>query len=107
MLGGTRGSATRPGRTASTSPWAPRAYAAYACVDTWLTDFRDDLPKIDVPTLLIHGDADRILPYEATAARLPALIKDLTVVTVEGGPHNIAWTHPDIVNPALLEFLAR
>src|SRR6266704_2785148 len=83
------------------------AHAAYACVDTWLTDFRADLPKIDVPALLIHGDADRILPYAATAARLPALIKDLTVVTVEGGPHNVAWTHPDVVNPALLDFLAR
>ena len=82
------------------------AYASYACVDTWLTDFRADLPKIDVPTLLVHGDADRILPYAATAARLPALIKDLTVVTVEGGPHNIAWTHSDVVNPALLDFLA-
>jgi non-heme chloroperoxidase len=82
------------------------AYAAYACVDTWLTDFRADLPRIDVPTLLIHGDADRILPYDATAKRLPGLIKDLRVVTVEGGPHNIAWTHPDVVNPALLDFLA-
>jgi non-heme chloroperoxidase len=81
------------------------ATAAYACVDTWLTDFRGDLPKIDVPTLLIHGDADRILPYAATAKRLPGLIKDLTFVTVEGGPHNIAWTHPDVVNPALLQFL--
>jgi non-heme chloroperoxidase len=80
-------------------------YAAHACVNTWLTDFRDDLPKIDVPTLLIHGDADRILPYAATAARLPGLIKGLTVVTVEGGPHNIAWTHPDEVNEALLAFL--
>jgi non-heme chloroperoxidase len=79
--------------------------AAYACVDTWLTDFREDVGRIDVPTLLIHGDADRILPYEATAARLPALIKDLTFVTVEGGPHNIAWTHPEVVNPALMEFL--
>jgi non-heme chloroperoxidase len=83
------------------------AFAAYACVDTWLTDFRADLPKIDVPTLLIHGDADRILPYPATAARLPGLIKDLEFVTVEGGPHNIAWTHPEVVNPALLDFLAR
>jgi non-heme chloroperoxidase len=82
-------------------------YAAHACVDTWLTDFRDDLPKIDVPTLLIHGDADRILPYAATAARLPGLIKDLELVTVEGGPHNIAWTHPDEVNGALLAFLAK
>jgi non-heme chloroperoxidase len=80
-------------------------YAAHAVVDTWLTDFRADLPKIDVPTLLIHGDADRILPYAATAARLPGLIKDLEVVTVEGGPHCIAWTHPDEVNQALLAFL--
>ncbi|MFF0050765.1 alpha/beta fold hydrolase [Streptomyces sp. NPDC005498] len=85
---------------------AASAWAAYACVDTWLTDFRGDLPKIDVPTLLVHGDADRILPYENTAERLPGLIKDLTFVTVEGGPHNIAWTHPEEVNKALLEFLA-
>jgi non-heme chloroperoxidase len=83
------------------------AYAAYACVDTWLTDFRADLPKIDVPVLLIHGDADRILPYASTAARLPGLIKDLTFVTVEGGPHNVAWTFPDVVNPALLDFLGK
>jgi non-heme chloroperoxidase len=85
---------------------AASAYAAYACVDSWLTDFRDDLPKIDVPVLLVHGDADRILPYPNTAARLPGLIKDLTVVTVEGGPHNVAWIHPEVVNPALLDFLA-
>jgi non-heme chloroperoxidase len=82
------------------------AYATYACVGTWLTDFRADLPKIHVPTLLIHGTADRILPFSATAARLPGLIKDLKLVKVEGGPHNIAWTHPEEVNPALLSFLA-
>jgi non-heme chloroperoxidase len=82
-------------------------FAAHACVDTWLTDFRNDLPKIDVPTLAIHGDADRILPYAATAARLPGLIKDLELVTVAGGPHNVAWTHPDEVNKAMLAFLAR
>ena len=86
---------------ASASP-----YASYACVDTWLTDFRDDLPKIDVPTLVVHGTEDRILPYEATAARLPGLIADLKLVTVEGGPHNIGWTHPDEVNSSLLEFVA-
>jgi non-heme chloroperoxidase len=82
------------------------AHASYACVDTWLTDFRDDLPKIDVPTLVIHGTADRILPYSSTAERLPALIKDVKLVSVKDGPHNIAWTHPDVVNPALLAFLA-
>jgi non-heme chloroperoxidase len=81
-------------------------YATYACVDTWLTDFRGDLPKIDVPTLVVHGTEDRILPFSATAERLPGLIDDLKLVTVEGGPHNIAWTHPDEVNKALLEFLA-
>jgi non-heme chloroperoxidase len=80
-------------------------YATYACVDTWLTDFRGDLPKIDVPTLVVHGTEDRILPFSATAQRLPGLIADLKLITVEGGPHNIAWTHPDEVNNALLEFL--
>ena len=80
-------------------------YATYACVDAWLTDFRGDLPKIDVPTLVVHGTEDRILPYEATAARLPGLIADLKLVTVDGGPHNIGWTHPDEVNEALLDFL--
>ena len=81
-------------------------YATYACVDTWLTDFRADLPKIDVPTLVVHGTEDRILPFEATAARLRELIADVTVVPVEGGPHNIGWTHPEEVNAALLGFLA-
>lgn len=84
-------------------------YATHACVDTWLTDFRGDLPKIDVPTLVVHGTADRILPFDATARRLrdEQLIADLTVVEVPDGPHNIGWTHPDEVNAALLDFLTR
>jgi pimeloyl-ACP methyl ester carboxylesterase len=83
-------------------------YACYACVDTWLTDFRGDLPKIDVPTLVVPGTADRILPFEATAARLrdENLIADLTVVEVENGPHNIGWTHPAETNAAILGFLS-
>jgi non-heme chloroperoxidase len=81
-------------------------YASYACVDTWLTDFRGDVAKFDIPTLVVHGTEDRILPYESTAARLPAMIADLKLVTVEGGPHNIGWTHPDELNRALLDFLA-
>jgi non-heme chloroperoxidase len=76
VLGGTRIS-EQAWQNSFTVAIGASPYAAHACVDTWLTDFRDDLPKIDVPTLLIHGDADRILPYTATAARLPALIKDL------------------------------
>lgn len=86
---------------ASASP-----YASYVCVDSWLTDFRGDLPMIDVPMLVVHGTEDRILPLSATAQRLPALVKDLRLVTVEGGPHNIGWTHPEEVNKPLLEFLA-
>jgi non-heme chloroperoxidase len=86
---------------------AASPHATYVCVDSWLTDFRDDLPKIDVPTLVVHGTADRILPIAATADRLPGLIADLRLVRVEGGPHNIGWTHPDEVNGALLEFLAQ
>jgi non-heme chloroperoxidase len=81
-------------------------HATYVCVDSWLTDFRDDLPKIDVPTLVVHGTEDRILPIAATADRLPGLIADVRLVRVEGGPHNIGWTHPDEVNRALIEFLA-
>jgi non-heme chloroperoxidase len=82
-------------------------HATYACIDTWLTDFRDDLPKIDVPTLVVHGTADRILPIEATADRLPGLIDDVRLVRVEGGPHGMCWTHPEEVNQALLGFLGR
>jgi non-heme chloroperoxidase len=81
-------------------------YATYACVDTWLTDFRADLPKIDVPMLVLHGTEDRVLPFENTAARLPDLVQGLQLIPVEGGPHNIGWTFPEVVNPALLEFLA-
>src|SRR3954471_3873956 len=80
-------------------------YASYAVVDSWLTDFREDVAAIDVPMLVVHGTEDRILPLEATAARLPALVPGLKLVTVEGGPHNIGWTHPEEVNAALLEFL--
>jgi non-heme chloroperoxidase len=84
---------------------AASPYASHACVDTWLTDFRGDLPKFDVPTLVVHGTEDRILPFAATAARLPELIDDVRLVAVDGGPHNIAWTHPDEVNKAFMDFL--
>lgn len=82
-------------------------YASYACVETWLTDFREDLPKIDIPTLVVHGTADRILPFESTAARLrdEKLIADLTFVEIPNGPHNVGWTFPDECNKALLDFL--
>jgi non-heme chloroperoxidase len=83
------------------------AFATLACVPTWLTDFRADLPKIDVPLLVVQGTEDRILPIDATGRRLPALIKDLQFIEINGGPHNIGWTHYEEVNHALLAFLER
>ncbi len=82
------------------------AYASVACIPTWLTDFRADLPQIDVPILVVQGTEDRILPIDATGRRLPALLKDARLIEVEAGPHNIGWTHPEEVNRALLGFLA-
>ena len=81
------------------------AAAAVACIATWATDFRDDLPQIDVPILVIQGDADQVLPLEKTGQRLPALIKDIQLTVVEGGPHAIPWTHAAQVNTALLDFI--
>lgn len=81
------------------------ATATFECVHTWYTDFRQDLPRIDVPTLVMHGDADRILPITASGARTAKLIKNAKYVVVKGGPHNIAWTHADIVTPELVNFL--
>ena len=71
------------------------AIASVACIRTWETDFREDVAKIDVPMLVIDGDADRILPYEKTGKRLPGMIADMKLVTIEGGPHAISWTHAD------------
>jgi non-heme chloroperoxidase len=84
---------------------ASSPFATYACVDAWLTDFRDDVGTVDVPVLAMHGTEDRILPFASTAKRLPAVMKDVRVVPVDGGPHNIGWTHADDVNRELLAFL--
>jgi len=81
------------------------AAAAVACIGTWATDFRADLPDIDVPMLVVQGDADQVLPLEKTGQRLPALIKDVQLVVIEGGPHAIPWTHAAQVNAALLDFI--
>src|SRR5208283_3539935 len=82
------------------------AIAAVAGIPTWETDFRADLRKIDVPMLVIQGDADQVLPYSNTGERLPGLITNLQLVIIDGGPHAIAWTHVDQVNSALQKFMA-
>ena len=81
------------------------ATASLACVPTWLEDFRDDLARVDVPTLVIHGDDDRIVPLAAAGKRTAELIKGARLVVIEGGPHCITWTHAQEVNAELLAFL--
>ena len=75
------------------------------CVASWLTDFRTDLRAIDIPTLVIHGDADRILPLSATGKRTHAAIEGSRFVVIKGGPHGLNWTHAKEVNRELLDFL--
>lgn len=83
------------------------ATASLACVPTWHEDFRQDVAKIDVPTLVIHGDADRIVPFAAAGQRTAKLIPGAELVVIKDGPHNVAWTHADEVNSALRQFLAK
>jgi non-heme chloroperoxidase len=82
---------------------SPKAIAD--TVPAWLTDFRSDIPRIDVPALIIHGDSDRVLPIGATAVPLHEMLQGSRMVTVEGGPHGIIWTHADQVNTELMDFL--
>jgi len=101
---------TRVSEQAWQSSWnlavSASATATVACIPTWETDFRADLPRIDVPMLVIQGDGDQVLPYPKTGARLPGMIGDLQSVVIEDGPHGIPWTHADQVNSALLKFMA-
>jgi pimeloyl-ACP methyl ester carboxylesterase len=80
------------------------ATASLACVATWHEDFRDDLARIDVPTLVIHGDADRVLPITAAGLRTGKLINGARQLVVKDGPHCITWTHAEEVNAALVSF---
>ncbi len=75
------------------------------CVDAWLEDFRDDVKQIQVPTLVIHGDADQIVPLANSGARIPSLVPTAKLHVVEDGPHGLIWTHAAEVNKALLQFL--
>jgi non-heme chloroperoxidase len=75
------------------------------CVSAWVTDFRKDLPRIDVPALVSHGDADRILPIAASGTRTHKAVKGARIMVVAGGPHGLTWTHAETVNRELLNFL--
>jgi non-heme chloroperoxidase len=81
------------------------AHAALGGVTACQEDFRRDLATISIPVLVIHGDQDRILPYEATSRRLPAFLTNARSTVITGGPHAIIWTHADEVNRAMLDFI--
>ncbi|MFF3037869.1 alpha/beta fold hydrolase [Arthrobacter citreus] len=81
--------------------------ASLAAQPTWLTDFRGDIPKIDVPALIVHGTADNILPIDATGRRFAKALPSAQYVEIEGAPHGLLWTHAQEVNDALLSFLAK
>lgn len=83
------------------------ATASLACVRSWQEDFREDLRRIDLPTLVIHGDADRIVPISASGLRTAKLINGASLLTIKDGPHCIPWTHADEVNRGLVDFLAK
>ena len=82
-------------------------YASVWAQPTWLTDFRGDIEKIDVPSLIVHGTGDNILPVDATGRRFAQALPAATYVEIEGAPHGMLWTHADEVNEILLDFLGR
>ena len=82
------------------------ALGTTACVDCWIEDFRKNIPKNNVPTLILHGDADRILPPDATSRRQAKMIKSVKFVELPGGPHGVLWTHADRINSELVSFLS-
>jgi len=83
------------------------ATASVAAQPTWLTDFRGDIPRIDVPALIVHGTADNILPIDATGRRFAKALPSADYVEIDGAPHGLLWTHAAEVNEALLAFLKK
>ena len=75
------------------------------CVSAWLVDFREELKRINIPVLIMHGNADRILPLAATGKRTPEFVKGSRLVVIEGAPHGMNWTHAEEINRELLTFL--
>jgi non-heme chloroperoxidase len=105
VLGGTRIS-----DQALQSSWnvavGASAIGTLKCVDTWGTDFRNDMDGLStVPVVIVQGSEDRILPPPNSGRRLPALLPNAQYHEIEGGPHNIGWTHSEQLNPLFAAFL--
>jgi non-heme chloroperoxidase len=80
--------------------------ATVACVDAWIEDFRKDIDRNDLPTMIIHGDDDRILPADVTSRRQVKMIKQVKFIEIKGGSHGLLWTHAEEINTELVKFLS-
>ena len=81
-------------------------FGTLACVDAWLEDFRKDISRNNLPTMIIHGDDDRILPADATSRRQAKMIKDVKFIEIKGGSHGLPWTRAEEINAELVKFLS-
>ena len=77
-----------------------------ACVDAWIEDFRKDIPRNDLPTMIIHGDDDRSLPADAASRRQAKMIENVRYIEIKGASHGLTWTRAEEINAELVPFLA-
>jgi pimeloyl-ACP methyl ester carboxylesterase len=82
-------------------------HAAAECIRSWVTDFTDDLAKVTVPCLVVHGDSDAIVPFEVSGRRTHESVPGSDLHVVAGGPHGINTSHADELSRVLVEFLAK
>jgi non-heme chloroperoxidase len=85
---------------------AASSIATVACVDAWIEDFRGDISRNDLPTMIIHGDDDRILPADVTSRRQAKMIKNVRFIEIKGGSHGLPWTRAEEINSELVKFLS-
>ena len=81
-------------------------YTSIWAVATWFTDWREDIDKIDVPALIMHGTGDQNVPIDLTSRVLAKMLPSAVYIEIEGAPHGMLWTHGEEINKALLDFLA-
>lgn len=79
--------------------------ATTGCINSWLEDFRDDVKKIKIPSLVIHGSDDKITPLNVCGARLKEMLPGCEYLEIDGGPHGLLASHAQEVNEALVKFL--